>query len=95
MLKVSNYLPIVTDNLLKRLDEFLGSDFLELSKNIVYQLSRFELIDNDMLSSLIDSMMDKRQLEIEYKNIEGEEKLFIIEPFFTAKLFWGLVYYCL
>lgn len=81
ILKVSNYLPIVAENLTKKLDELLGSDFLELSKNIVYQLSRFELIDNDMLGFLTDSMMNKRQLKIDYENLEGEKKEFIIEPF--------------
>ena len=81
ILKVSNYLPIVAEHLTKKLDELLGSDFLELSKNIVYQLSRFELIDNDMLGILTDSMMNKNQLKIDYVNIEGEEKEFIIEPF--------------
>ena len=80
ILEVSNYLPIVKGNMLKKLDEFLGSEFVELSKNIVYQLNRFELIDTDALILLIDSMTSKRQVEIEYNNIEGEDRVFAVEP---------------
>ena len=97
----SNYLPLsaeyTRDIITQKIKEILPSEYQGISNNFIYTNSDYEEIDFTILSTIINSFINKQQCRLSYLTKGSELSDRIIEPIkvicYGTK--WYLVAYCL
>jgi len=96
----SNYLPLsaeyTRDIITQKIKEILPSEYQGISNNFIYTNSDYEEIDFTILSTIINSFINKQQCRLSYLTKGSELSDRIIEPIkvicYGTK--WYLVAYC-
>ncbi len=91
-----HYIPMITDEILEKITDVTSSEYVELADSISYELSEFERIDNNYIRNIFESLLEKKQLKIDYINSFGKSSSRNIEPIriinYTGK--WYLLAFC-
>lgn len=98
--KNPNYLPLSAEYtreiITQKIKEILPNEFQEISDNFIYTNSDYEEIDFALLSTIINSFINKQKCQLSYLSRGNELKDRIIEPLkvicYGTK--WYLVAYC-
>jgi len=91
-----NYVPVQCDGFLKQLEESIEKSYLDIARNISYELSDTEPVDLDIFSAILQSIRVKQQLLINYTGRNGKKSSRNIEVLkiinYGGK--WYLLSYC-
>ncbi len=79
MLENEHYIPIYSDDLLKKISGDVPSDYREVCEKIRYEMPHVEKMNGEFFIAVVDSIREKKCLEIEYENVKGVNSKRIIE----------------
>lgn len=74
------YIPMESQELFSSIEESIPKNYKDLCKNIAYQMPSVSLIKPEQFMVIFDAVIDKKCLNIDYRNVKDEASERLIEP---------------
>lgn len=74
------YIPVESQELFSSIDESIPHNYKDLCKNISYQMPSVSFINPEQFMVIFDAVLDKKCLNIDYRNVESEASERLVEP---------------
>jgi predicted DNA-binding transcriptional regulator YafY len=96
LLSTFNYVPYVTDEILKTVSEYLSFPYKTLSNKIIYELTQYETYDKNLLATVINSFISRKRCLIDYSGYDRKTSSRSVEPLTLINYSgsWYLVAFC-
>ncbi len=80
IIKSFNYVPFVSKEIDEGFRKFISKSNLAIAEKIEYELSQFEVVNEDSLTKIFESFKIQRKIQIKYTNQNDETKELLVEP---------------
>ena len=68
-----NYVPVVSEELLEGIATNISKNYIAIANRIEYEINEFETCPLETIYMVFQSLLDQRQLKIEYVDIHGQK----------------------
>jgi predicted DNA-binding transcriptional regulator YafY len=86
------YVPVAAEKALDHLRDLVSKDLKPLADAVRYQLTASELVSDDFMSVFLHAILDKKVVDIWYKDAENKESTRGIEP--RKMINYSGIWYC-
>lgn len=80
IIKSFNYIPIVSNEIDEGFRKFINKSNLAIADKIEYELSQFEVVNEELLVKIFESFKVQKKVRITYTNQNDETKELLVEP---------------